>query len=157
MLSTTSRSHAAGAVLQFKYVFTLTEASLSCALITTNIGNQPVSVHGSLQTSVAVNFVDGAYALGLQGCKYRPSPPNSTQGPVLTGDEMVVEKEEMVGMKGGIDRLYTEIHDSMSLLDRVSTRHSRGTWDSGCRVLEAKMDPSHDLKIYPHERIVIFV
>lgn len=149
MLSTTSKSHSAGVVLQFKYVFTLTEASLSCALITTNIGNNPVSIHGSLQTSVAVNFIDGSYALGLQGYKYRSIPANSSPGPLLTDDKMIVEDEEMVRMKGGIDRLFTEIQNSVSLLDRVSTNHLRGIF--GFRVLgvrqsenwfEATMDPT---------------
>ena len=158
-MSTTSKGHSAGGMLQFKYVFTLTKASLSCALITTNVGGSVVSIHGSLQTSVAVNFVDGAYASGLQGCKYLSTPPNSLPGPIelntekstktekglfsklrwfsgveddrkgndssiRTDNGMIVEEEEMVRMKGGIDRLYTEASDCVSLLDRVSINHS---------------------------------
>jgi len=114
-LSTTSKNQdsTGGAILQFKYVFTLTEVALSCALITTNMGNHPINIHGSFQTSVLVNFVDGTYAMGLQDYKYQSRPLN----------EIVVEKEEIVRMKGGIDRVYTDIQDSMSFLDRVSTYH----------------------------------
>jgi len=124
-LSTTSKNQdsTGGAILQFKYVFTLTEVALSCALITTNMGNHPINIHGSFQTSVLVNFVDGTYAMGLQDYKYQSRPLN----------EIVVEKEEIVRMKGGIDRVYTDIQDSMSFLDRGKRRtinfHSTGFED----------------------------
>lgn len=85
----------------------LTEAALSCALITTNVGTTPVNIHGSFQTSVAVNFVDGVYAVGLQGYKYQFQ------------ENITIEEEQMVQMIGGIDRVYTDIEDSVSLLDRV--------------------------------------
>jgi len=151
-LSTTSRSHdsAAGAILQFKYVLTLTEAALSCALITTNVGNNPVSIHGSFPTSIAVSFVDGAYAIGLQGYKYRPGPPNPTPGP---HDEMVVEEEDMVRMKGGFDRHYTEIQDSVSLLDRVSTNHLRSVF--GFRISAVRFRCSKTLRIGLNQQLIL--
>ena len=155
-MSTTSKGRSAGAMLEFKYVLTLTKASLSCALVTTNVGDSAVSIHGSLETTVAVNFVDGVYALGLEGCKYRPTAPKPSPGALekatktenglfsrlgwfsggegdtkrndssRTGNEMFVE-EEMVRMKGGFDRLYPDASDCVSLLDRVSNNDLRST------------------------------
>ncbi|KAG0575612.1 hypothetical protein KC19_5G016800 [Ceratodon purpureus] len=150
-LSTTSKGRSAGAMLEFKYVLTLTKASLSCALVTTNVGDSAVSIHGSLETTVAVNFVDGVYALGLEGCKYLPTAPKPSPGALekatktenglfsrlgwfsggegdtkrndstRTGNEMFVE-EEMVRMKGGFVRLYPDASDCVSLLDRGKRR-----------------------------------
>jgi hypothetical protein len=38
-----------------------------------------------------------------------------------TEDGMIIEAEEMVRMKGGFERLYTEASNCVSLLDRVNT------------------------------------
>lgn len=153
----------AGYTVQLQYVITLTAAALSCAVVTTNIGNSAISLHGSLRTSVAVNFVDGVYALGLQGCKFlSTAPPNSAPGllslnressigkdakvegllsrfkwfsgigndkkddsSVESEGDLIVEKEDMVRLKGGFDRFYPVSPDCMPLLDRVSANHLR--------------------------------
>ncbi|XP_024365303.2 protein NDH-DEPENDENT CYCLIC ELECTRON FLOW 5 [Physcomitrium patens] len=105
-LSTTCKGATAGHSLQFKYVMTLTNDSLICAVIATNIGTSAVSIHGSFRTNLAVNFVDGAYAIGLQGCKYLPTmPPNLAPTPRrLDGGEPSVDDTNAEGMLSKLQR-----------------------------------------------------
>ena len=81
-LSTTATSaspdcHSTSQSLLLKYIITLTPASLSSAVIISNTSKAAVSICSSIQTNVAVNYVDGVAALGLQGCEYVSSPASS--------------------------------------------------------------------------------
>lgn len=132
-----------GHFLQFHYIVTLSQASLSCAFVVSNKREVPISLQGALRTHVAVSFVNGAYAIGLQGYPYLSSPQDSTLDSLIQGKEASstkakrsflnswqhfwgpkesseeAEDEEYVAMYGGIDRLYTMAPESFSLLDRV--------------------------------------
>lgn len=81
-LSTTATSaspdgHSSSQSLLLKYIITLTPASLSSAVIISNTSKAAVSICSSIQTNVAVNYVDGVAALGLKGCEYVSSPASS--------------------------------------------------------------------------------
>ncbi|BBN14485.1 hypothetical protein MPTK1_6g12140 [Marchantia polymorpha subsp. ruderalis] len=57
--------------LQFKYVVTLFDDSLSVALVVSNTGSVPVDFTGSIISHLGVSSAGGAFAVGLKGYRYR--------------------------------------------------------------------------------------
>ncbi|KAL2620395.1 hypothetical protein R1flu_000600 [Riccia fluitans] len=77
-MTMTNVSHPEGVVeqnarglLQFKYVVTLCDDSLSAALVISNTGPVAVDFTGSILSHLAVGSAEGAFAVGLKGYRYR--------------------------------------------------------------------------------------
>ncbi|CAM6090338.1 unnamed protein product [Calypogeia fissa] len=126
--------------VQFRYVVTLTDKSLSSAVVVTNAGSRPVEFKGSIVSHLAVGMLEGTFAVGLNGCSYLSSVPTQSQQlekvseardffPPMWGAETntrefkergrwIVENEDYSQLHGGESRLYPSAPSSWTLLDR---------------------------------------
>ncbi|KAG6546432.1 hypothetical protein Mapa_011980 [Marchantia paleacea] len=112
--------------LQFKYVVTLCDDSLSVALVVSNTGPVPVEFTGSIISHLGVSSADGAFAVGLKGYRYRSLVKQKQRGfdPSMIFSQIWKPREEQDG-RG-------------TLIQEMSSRDARQELEDGKWTVESE-------------------